>query len=155
MVQIMLHVSVSVFKSNYLGYLLTRALNSLEHCFIFGACRWPCSLTELPFSCMRRREFLPLPCFDDRDLKEAQRERRYSYREFLDSKPLHENSAGDPDIAFGNGKRGQPLKVMIRGTDPKADMILDVLVRSVDHSCLSPLYPNTQSLCHSVGVFIN
>ncbi|KNG84254.1 putative meiosis specific protein Hop1 [Aspergillus nomiae NRRL 13137] len=77
------------------------------------------------------REFLPLPCFDDRDLKEAQRERRYSYREFLDPKPRHETNGGDPDIAFGNGKRGQPLKVMIRGTDPKADMILDVLENGI------------------------
>ncbi|KAB8248827.1 meiosis specific protein Hop1 [Aspergillus flavus] len=77
------------------------------------------------------REFLPLPCFDDRDLKEAQRERRYSYREFLDSKSRHDTNGGDPDIAFGNGKRGQPLKVMIRGTDPKADMILDVLENGI------------------------
>ncbi|KAE8132254.1 meiosis specific protein Hop1 [Aspergillus pseudotamarii] len=77
------------------------------------------------------REFLPLPCFDDRDLKEAQRERRYSYREFLDSKSRHGNNAGEPDVAFGNGKRGQPLKVMIRGTDPKADMILDVLENGI------------------------
>ncbi|RAQ48013.1 putative meiosis specific protein Hop1 [Aspergillus flavus] len=77
------------------------------------------------------REFLPLPCFDDRDLKEAQRERRYSYREFLDSKSRHDTNGGDPDITFGNGKRGQPLKVMIRGTDPKADMILDVLENGI------------------------
>ncbi|KAE8316400.1 meiosis specific protein Hop1 [Aspergillus transmontanensis] len=77
------------------------------------------------------REFLPLPCFDDRDLKEAQRERRYSYREFLDSKSRHDTNGGDLDIAFGNGKRGQPLKVMIRGTDPKADMILDVLENGI------------------------
>ncbi|BAE57608.1 unnamed protein product [Aspergillus oryzae RIB40] len=62
---------------------------------------------------------------------------RYSYREFLDSKSRHDTNGGDPDIAFGNGKRGQPLKVMIRGTDPKADMILDVLVRSTDYSCPS------------------
>jgi hypothetical protein len=80
------------------------------------------------------REFLPLPCFDDRDLKEAQREHRSSYWEFLSSKPHHENNGAGPDIAYGNGKRGQPLKVIIRGTDPKADMILDVLVRS---ACLS------------------
>ncbi|KAF7594337.1 DNA binding protein [Aspergillus hancockii] len=73
------------------------------------------------------REFLPLLCFDDRDLKEAQRENRSSYREFLNSKPHYGNNGDGPDIAFGNGKRGQPLKVIIRGTDPKADMILDVL----------------------------
>lgn len=44
MVQIMLHVSVSAFKSNYLGYLLIRAMASLGHYFIFGACRRQCSL---------------------------------------------------------------------------------------------------------------
>ncbi|KAB8079477.1 meiosis specific protein Hop1 [Aspergillus leporis] len=77
------------------------------------------------------REFLPLPCFDDRDLKEAQREHRSSYWEFLSSKPHHENNGAGPDIAYGNGKRGQPLKVIIRGTDPKADMILDVLENGI------------------------
>ena len=44
MVQIMLHVSVSVSKLNYLEYLLTKTMTSLGHCFIFGACRRPCSL---------------------------------------------------------------------------------------------------------------
>ncbi|KAI9370851.1 HORMA domain-containing protein [Aspergillus egyptiacus] len=73
------------------------------------------------------REFLPLPCFDDRDLKEAQRRQKFSYREFLDNKSNPELSNGNSDVAFGKGKRGQPLKVIIRGSDPKADLIIDVL----------------------------
>ncbi|KAE8386892.1 meiosis specific protein Hop1 [Aspergillus alliaceus] len=77
------------------------------------------------------REFLPLPCFDDRDLKETQRENKYSYQEFLGSKLHSENNGDGPDVAFGNGKRGQPLKVIIRGSDPKADMILDVLENGI------------------------
>ncbi|PYH94719.1 hypothetical protein BO71DRAFT_409099 [Aspergillus ellipticus CBS 707.79] len=67
------------------------------------------------------REFLPLPCFDDRDLREAQRESNLSYRQFID------NEARVSDVPFGQGRKGQPLKIIIRGTDPKADMILDIL----------------------------
>ncbi|KAL2869854.1 putative meiosis specific protein Hop1 [Aspergillus lucknowensis] len=70
------------------------------------------------------REFLPLPCFDSRDLKEAQRQRRFSYQEFLDK---DSSCQGISDSTFGTGKRGQPLKVILRGSDPKADMIVDVL----------------------------
>ncbi|KAE8148245.1 meiosis specific protein Hop1 [Aspergillus avenaceus] len=75
------------------------------------------------------RELLPLPCFDDRDLKEAQREHRLSYRGFIDAKV--DKPPGSSEIAFGSGKRGQPLKVIIRGSDPKADMILDVLENGI------------------------
>ncbi|KAL2841808.1 HORMA domain-containing protein [Aspergillus pseudodeflectus] len=73
------------------------------------------------------REFLPLPCFDDRDLKEAQRQKKFSYREFIDSNTNPSLSKGSPNVASGQGKRGQPLKVILRGSDPKADMIVDVL----------------------------
>ena len=71
------------------------------------------------------RELLPLPCFDDRDLKEAQREQNFSYEDFLGNE-AHPGS-GRP-VPFGKGKRGQPLKILVRGADPKADNILDVLV---------------------------
>ncbi|KAL4942669.1 hypothetical protein BDV06DRAFT_235265 [Aspergillus oleicola] len=71
------------------------------------------------------REFLPLHCFDDRDLKEAQRQQRFTYREFIDKKS--NNSNGTADNAFGKGKRGQPLKILLRGSEPKADMIINVL----------------------------
>ncbi|KAL2809897.1 HORMA domain-containing protein [Aspergillus granulosus] len=73
------------------------------------------------------REFLPLPCFDDRDLKEAQRQKKFSYREFINSNANLSPSQGASNAAAGQGKRGQPLKVILRGSDPKADMIVDVL----------------------------
>ncbi|PYI11599.1 meiosis specific protein Hop1 [Aspergillus sclerotiicarbonarius CBS 121057] len=73
------------------------------------------------------REFLPLPCFDDRDLREAQRESRLSYRQFIDKQPHGEALARNADVPFGRGKKGQPLKIILRGSDPKADTILDIL----------------------------
>ncbi|KAL3475470.1 HORMA domain-containing protein [Aspergillus californicus] len=74
------------------------------------------------------REFLPLPCFDDRDLKEAQKQQKFSYRDFIDNKSSSSHLQGDSDNAFGTGRRKcQPLKVIIRDSDPKANLILDVL----------------------------
>ncbi|RAH55830.1 meiosis specific protein Hop1 [Aspergillus piperis CBS 112811] len=73
------------------------------------------------------REFLPLPCFDDRDLREAQREGDLSYRQFIDKHTHREELASKEDVPFGRGKKGQPLKIILRGSDPKADMILDIL----------------------------
>ncbi|KAL4779308.1 HORMA domain-containing protein [Aspergillus varians] len=73
------------------------------------------------------REFLPLQCFDDRDLREAQRQQRFSYREFIDNNSNPNRTNGVADVAFGKGKRGQPLKVILRGSEPKADMIINVL----------------------------
>lgn len=71
---------------------------------------------------------MPLACFDDRDLKQAQRERKLSYREFINGKARADKLQGTSGPAFGQGKRGQPLKIIIRNSDPKADMLLDVLV---------------------------
>lgn len=82
---------------------------------------------------MLNREFLPLGCFEDRDLKQAQREQRYSYKDFIHGKRHHETPESSQELDFGKGKKGQPLKVIIRNSDPKADMILDLLV--------SPLAP--------------
>ncbi|GKZ21015.1 DNA binding protein [Aspergillus brasiliensis] len=73
------------------------------------------------------REFLPLPCFDDRDLREAQRESDLSYRQFIDRPTHSEALACKEDVPFGRGKKGQPLKIILRGSDPKADMILNIL----------------------------
>ncbi|KAL4972544.1 HORMA domain-containing protein [Aspergillus desertorum] len=73
------------------------------------------------------REFLPLQCFDDRDLKTAQRQQKFSYREFIDNNTNPGVSNGIADSTFGTGKRGQPLKIIIRGSEPKADMIINVL----------------------------
>lgn len=72
---------------------------------------------------------MPLGCFDDRDLKQAQKERKLSYREFINGKARSDKLQRSPSPAFGQGKRGQPLKIVIRNSDPKADVILDVLVR--------------------------
>ncbi|RJE20030.1 meiosis specific protein Hop1 [Aspergillus sclerotialis] len=77
------------------------------------------------------REFLPLACFDDRDLKQALRENKFSYREFINGKDRSDKSAGTRELAFGQGKRGQPLKIIIRHSDPKADMLLDVLEHGI------------------------
>ncbi|TQB76114.1 DNA binding protein [Monascus purpureus] len=77
------------------------------------------------------REFLPLSCFDDRDLKQAQRERRFSYREFIHGRPGSENAGADAEHSFGQGKRSQPLKVLVRNSDPKADTILDLLEHGI------------------------
>lgn len=77
------------------------------------------------------REFLPLGCFDDRDLKQAQREQRYSYEEFIHGEKDSGHFESSQEPAFGKGKRGQPLKIILRNSDPKADMILELLVSSL------------------------
>jgi hypothetical protein len=81
--------------------------------------------------CVSQSEFLPLPCFADRDLKEAQRENALSYREFIDGKPRPGGTGALSQIAFGAGRRGQPLKIIVRDSDPKANMILDVLENGI------------------------
>lgn len=73
---------------------------------------------------------MPLGCFDDRDLKQAQREQRYSYEEFIHGKKDSGQSESSQELGFGKGKRGQPLKIILRNSDPKADMILELLVSS-------------------------
>lgn len=89
----------------------------------------PCAILTDVLICASRSEFLPLPCFDDRDLKEAQRENALSYREFIDGKPRSGGTGALSQVPFGTGRRGQPLKIIVRDSDPKANTILDVLVR--------------------------
>ncbi|RHZ65847.1 putative meiosis specific protein Hop1 [Aspergillus thermomutatus] len=81
--------------------------------------------------CASQSEFLPLSCFNDRDLKEAQRENTLSYREFIDGKPRPGGTGALSQVAFGTGRRGQPLKIIVRDSDPKANMILDVLENGI------------------------
>lgn len=99
-----------------------------ELCFIYGSSGYFALLPSELTSLLVFREFLPLQCFDDRDLKTAQRQQKFSYREFIDN----DLNTSDPNrIAngtFGTGKRGQPLKIIVRNSEPKADMILNVLV---------------------------
>ncbi|KAL4881940.1 HORMA domain-containing protein [Aspergillus karnatakaensis] len=73
------------------------------------------------------REFLPLQCFEERDLRQAQRQQRLSYREFISNEtdPRQPNGANDGTV--GRAKKSQPLQVIVRGSDPKADLIVDVL----------------------------
>ncbi|KKK13584.1 hypothetical protein AOCH_002751 [Aspergillus ochraceoroseus] len=73
------------------------------------------------------REFLPLPCFDDRDLKETHRQQKFSYHEFVNGNLISSIARENSDATFGSGRRGQPLKILLRGSDPKTDSILDVL----------------------------
>ena len=89
----------------------------------------PCAILTDVLICASHSEFLPLPCFDDRDLKEAQRENALSYREFIDGKPRPGGTGALSQVPFGTGRRGQPLKIIVRDSDPKANTILDVLVR--------------------------
>lgn len=77
------------------------------------------------------REFLPLGSFDDRDLKQTQREQKYSYEEFINGRTRTESPKEIQDLGFGKGKRGQPLKIILRNSDPKADMVLDLLEHGV------------------------
>ncbi|KAI9932699.1 DNA binding protein [Aspergillus wentii] len=77
------------------------------------------------------REFLPLPCFDDRDLKQAQRDQKCSYQEFVNGKAGPGKFRDSTDLGFGKGKKGQPLKVIVRNSDPKADMILNLLENGI------------------------
>lgn len=95
------------------------------------------------------REFLPLGSFDDRDLKQTQREQKYSYEEFINGRTRTESPEESQDLGFGKGKRGQPLKIILRNSDPKADMILDLLVRPLPfriHTSWSLTEPGTWSI---------
>lgn len=83
---------------------------------------------------------MPLGCFEDRDLKQAQREQRYSYDNFIHGKTHHDTPESSQELAFGKGKKGQPLKVIIRSSDPKADMILDLLVSPLAPLPIARLY---------------
>jgi len=102
------------------------------------------------------REFLPLGSFDDRDLKQTQREQKYSYQEFINGR-THTESPGESQVLeFGKGKRGQPLKIILRNTDPKADMVLDLLVRpqalSNSHLVIFNRVRNTEYLTLSARI---
>ncbi|RHZ69383.1 hypothetical protein CDV55_102220 [Aspergillus turcosus] len=133
LVQIMLHVSVST--PGRICFIFTTKVN---RAFIARDVVLSSVSSSSPFPiltdiliCASQSEFLPLPCFDDRDLKEAQRENTLSYREFIDGKPRPGGTAALSQVAFGTGRRGQPLKIIVRDSDPKANMILDVLENGI------------------------
>ncbi|KAK2744024.1 DNA binding protein [Myotisia sp. PD_48] len=67
------------------------------------------------------RELLPLSCFGDCDLRAiSTSDSSLSYEEFL---------GGHLKPPVETGGRGQPLKVILRNLNEKADRILDLLVR--------------------------
>lgn len=92
-----------------------------------------------------RREFLPLRCFDDRDLKQAQRDRRYSYSEFVANGPA---SAQEPSPTAR--RNGQPLKVLLRHSDSKADTLLDLLVSNLHPVAAHLLLTRIRSMAFSI-----
>ncbi|KAJ9401058.1 hypothetical protein DTO282F9_2006 [Paecilomyces variotii] len=73
------------------------------------------------------REFLPLQCFEDRDLRLAHKENSLSYRQFVNGKASLAEYNEQKRRDFGQGKRGQPLKILVRNRDAKADELLDLL----------------------------
>ncbi|EGD93486.1 hypothetical protein TESG_01030 [Trichophyton tonsurans CBS 112818] len=69
------------------------------------------------------REFLPLSCFGERDLLNLKRpDSNISYGDFVDGCSGSEAEAG---------KRGQPLKIILRGRNPKADSVLNLLEHGI------------------------
>lgn len=67
------------------------------------------------------REFLPLSCFGDCDLLSLSKDNgQVSYEDFSAPKSSY-------DISEGFGKRGQPLKTILRNREEKADRLLDLL----------------------------
>ncbi|KAL1859932.1 hypothetical protein Plec18170_001879 [Paecilomyces lecythidis] len=73
------------------------------------------------------REFLPLQCFEERDLRLAHKENNLSYRQFVNGKTSMMEYDEQRERGFGQGKRGQPLKILVRNRDAKADELLDLL----------------------------
>lgn len=52
----------------------------------------------------------------------------------MDGKTRSEKTETHPNNAPGQGKRSQPLKILVRGSDPKVDTILELLVRMLSHA---------------------
>lgn len=131
MVQIMLHVSVS-HRSNpgrsHKLNIISNVIHRSGRCSICGSLDVGVSglITWRSDTC--HSELLPLPCFDDRDLKKAQKKNELSYSEFINEPPTQDSPDGRPEVPFGAGRRGQPLKIIVRGADPNAEMILNLLV---------------------------
>ncbi|KAF3490534.1 uncharacterized protein GIQ15_00051 [Arthroderma uncinatum] len=69
------------------------------------------------------REFLPLSCFGERDLLNLKRpDSNVSYDDFV---------AGGSNPPVEAGKRGQPLKIILRDRNAKADGVLNLLEHGI------------------------
>ncbi|OJD23228.1 hypothetical protein ACJ73_05419 [Blastomyces percursus] len=75
------------------------------------------------------REFLPLDCFDERDLMKLSKPNSYvSYANFIEGGPITSNNHINRNI---HERRAQPLKIIVRGKNPKADKLLDLLEHGI------------------------
>ncbi|PGG99064.1 hypothetical protein AJ79_08698 [Helicocarpus griseus UAMH5409] len=75
------------------------------------------------------REFLPLNCFDERDLaKISKPDSLISYTNFVEGKTGSNNATSDTNL---QDRRAQPLKIILRGKNPKADKLLDLLEHGI------------------------
>ncbi|KLJ10566.1 hypothetical protein EMPG_14052 [Blastomyces silverae] len=75
------------------------------------------------------REFLPLDCFDERDLMKISKPNSYvSYANFVDGGPITSNNNINRNT---HDRRTQPLKIIVRGKSPKADKLLDLLEHGI------------------------
>jgi len=78
------------------------------------------------------REFFPLNCFGERDLHTLSHQTTYpSYEGFIGGNEYPGQHVTDVDGQARMGKRSQPLKILLRNRDEKADAILDLLVRAI------------------------
>ncbi|OAT02764.1 meiosis specific protein Hop1 [Blastomyces dermatitidis ER-3] len=70
------------------------------------------------------REFLPLDCFDERDLMKLSKPNSYvSYANFVEGGPVASNNNINRNT---HERRAQPLKIIVRGKNPKADKNMEI-----------------------------
>ncbi|PGH02712.1 hypothetical protein AJ80_08809 [Polytolypa hystricis UAMH7299] len=114
LVQIMLHASFGTLF--YLRYPST---------FPFSAYVITYHLTH--------REFLPLSCFGERELFQiAGPNAAVSYEDFIEGKSSTAATTANASTGRTNlARRGQPLKIIVRNRDEKADNLLDLLEHGV------------------------
>lgn len=62
-------------------------------------------------------------------LKLCHRDTHISYGDFIGNKPMDRSQEASSRSPSVTGRRGQPLKVLIRNRDESADAVLDLLVR--------------------------
>ncbi|KKZ60919.1 hypothetical protein EMCG_00680 [[Emmonsia] crescens] len=84
------------------------------------------------------REFLPLNCFDERDLMKLSKPDSYvSYENFVEGGGGGGKTGANNESAIVSNnrniqeRRAQPLKIIVRGKNPKADKLLDLLEHGI------------------------
>ncbi|KAK2757653.1 DNA binding protein [Arachnomyces sp. PD_36] len=77
------------------------------------------------------RELLPVPCFEDRDLlRLCHRDTHISYDDFIGNNPNGQPEGSSLKTPV-SGRRGQPLKVLVRGRDQHSDAIIDLFENGI------------------------